>query len=57
MLSDPADDPQYYPGFEDPAADMIIETSDKRRFKAHSHTLRTQRSVRLQMVLTSDAEV
>jgi hypothetical protein len=49
MSSDTPDDPKYYVGFEDPTADMIIETTDKKRFRVHSHTLRTQRSVGTQL--------
>jgi hypothetical protein len=51
MSSHTHDDHQYYPGYEDPTADMIIETMDKKRFRVHSHTLRTQRSVRTYMEL------
>jgi hypothetical protein len=57
MSSDTSDDHQYYEGFQDPAADMIIETTDKKRFRVHSHTLRTQRSVRTQMEWFYDADI
>ena len=46
MSSDTADDHKCSPGFDDPTADMVIETTDKKRFRVHSHTLRTRRSVR-----------
>jgi hypothetical protein len=57
MSSDTPADHQYYEGFQDPAADMIIETTDNKRFRVHFHTLRTQRSVRTQMEFLYDADI
>jgi hypothetical protein len=57
MSSDTPDDHKYYPGFDNLTADMIIETTDKKRFRVHSHTLRTQRSVRIQMEWFYDADI
>jgi hypothetical protein len=49
MPNNTPDAGEYYEGFEDATADMIIETTDEKRFRVHLHTLRTQRSVRTQM--------
>jgi hypothetical protein len=45
MPNDTPDAGEYYEGFGDPTADMVIETTDEKRFRVHSHTLKTQRSV------------